>query len=126
MAETQRRMSSKDVGNVTVSYLNQQPDLGASDAQDASLKINLDEFSNQLDLLNGKKTLPGGECGMGKLLKELPESVSEKLKQALLNENIEATGICALLRTYGYIVSSNIMRRHRRTMMGKDGCKCEQ
>ena len=126
MAETQRRMSSKDVGNVTVSYLNQQPDLGVSDAQGASPKINLDEFSAQLDSLTGKKTLPGGECAMGKLMRELPEPISNKLKQALLNQNIEATGICALLKTYGYNVSSNIARRHRRTMMGKDGCKCEQ
>lgn len=125
MAETQRRTSSRDAGNVTVSYLNQQPDLGASDAQGANPKINLDDFSKQLDSLNGKKNLPGGECGMGKLLRELPEPVAEKLKQALLNQSIEATGICALLKTYGYNVSSNIMRRHRRTMQGKDGCKCE-
>ena len=126
MAETQRRMSSKDVGNVTVSYLNQQQDLGASVAQGANPKINLDEFAAQLDSLNGKKTLPGGECAMGKLLRELPESVSDKLKQALINPDIEATGICALLKTYGYNISSNIMRRHRRTLLGKDGCKCEQ
>lgn len=125
MAETQRRMSSKDVGNVTVSYLNPQQDHGVLDAQGANPKINLDDFAAQLESLSGKKTLPGGECAMGKLLRELPELVSEKLKQALLNQNIEATGICALLKNYGYSISSNIIRRHRRTMLGNDGCKCE-
>lgn len=126
MAETQRRTSSRDAGNVTVSYLNQQQDPGVSVAQGANPKINLDDFSSQLESLAGKKTLPGGECGMGKLLRELPEPIADKLKVALMNQDIEATGICALLKTYGYNVSSNIMRRHRRTMQGKDGCKCEQ
>ena len=126
MAETQRQTSSKGVGSATDSSLSQQQDLGVSDAQDASLKINLDDFAFRLDSLNGKRTLPGHECGMGKLIKTLPEAFSVKLMETLMNPSVEGTAITKVLSDFGFDMSSNIVRRHRRRLLGLDGCKCEK
>jgi len=124
MAGKQRQTSSKGVGSATGSSLSQQPARGVLDVQGASQKINLDEFTSKLDSLYGKKTLPGHECAMGKLLRELPESFSAKLTEALLNPSVEGTALTKLLADYGFEMSSNVVRRHRRRMQGLDGCKC--
>jgi hypothetical protein len=124
MAETQRQTSSKGAGNATGSSLSQQPARGVLDVQGVSQKINLDEFTSKVDSLYGKKTLPGGECAMGKLLRELPKAFSDKLVEALLNPSVEGTALTALLSDYGFEMSSNIVRRHRRRLQGLDGCKC--
>ena len=124
MAETQRQTSSKGAGNATDSSLSQQPARGVLDVQGVSQKINLDEFASKLDSLYGKKTLPGNECAMGKLLRELPKHFSDKVKEALLNPSVEGTALTKLLADYGFEMSSNIVRRHRRRMQGLDGCKC--
>ena len=63
---------------------------------------------------------------MGRIVEEVDEPVKSKLKEALLNEQIEASMLVPLLQEYGYEVSSNIVRRHRRRMLGKDGCKCQR
>lgn len=125
MAETQRQTSSKGAGNVTGSFSSQQPARGVSDAHDVSQKINLDEFAFQLESLHGKKTLPGHECAMGKLMRELPASFSTKLREALMNPAVEGTAITKVLTDFGFEMSSNVVRRHRRRMMGLDGCKCQ-
>jgi hypothetical protein len=124
MAETQRQTNSKGVGNATGSSLSQQPARGVLDVQGVSQKINLDEFTSRLDSLYGKKTLPGNECAMGRLLRELPKAFSEKLAEALLNPAVEGTALTTLLADYGFEMSSNVVRRHRRRMQGLDGCKC--
>jgi hypothetical protein len=124
MAGTQRQTSSKGAGNATGSSLSRQRAHGVSDVQDASQKINLDEFSAQLESLDGKKTLPGHECAMGKLMRDLPPSFSAKLKEALMNPSVEGTAITKVLTDFGFEMSSNVVRRHRRRMMGLDGCKC--
>lgn len=126
MAEKQRQTSSKDAGNATGSSLSQQPARGALDVQDVSQRINLDEFSARLDSLQGKKTLPGYKCAMGALLQELPEAFSQKLSEALLNTAVEGSAITKVLADYGFEMSSNIVRRHRRRMQGLDGCKCDK
>lgn len=126
MAGKQRQTSSKDAGNATDSSLSQPRARGVSDVHDASLKINLDEFSARLDSLQGKKTLPGYKCAMGALLQELPEAFSQKLSEALLNTSVEGSAITKVLADYGFEVSSNIVRRHRRRMQGLDGCKCDK
>lgn len=119
-------MSSKGAGNATDSSLSRQRAHGLLDVQDASLKINLDEFTAKLESLSGKKTLPGHECAMGKLIRELPDSFSSKLEEALLNPSVEGTAITKVLADYGFELSSNIVRRHRRRMQGLDGCKCDK
>lgn len=124
MAGKQRQTNSKGVGNATGSSLSQQPARGVLDVQGASQKINLDEFTSKLDSLYGKKTLPGNECAMGKLLRELPKPFADKLVEALLNPSVEGTALTTLLADYGFEMSSNVVRRHRRRMQGLDGCKC--
>ena len=126
MAETQRQTSSKGAGNATDSSLSRQRARGVSDAQDVSQRISLDEFTSKLDSLNGKKTLPGHECAMGKLMRELPEAFSSKLMETLKNTSIEGTAITKVLADYGFEMSSNVVRRHRRRLQGLDGCKCEK
>jgi hypothetical protein len=99
MAGTQRQTSSKGAGNATGSSLSQQRARGVSAVQDASLKINLDEFAAKLESLDGKKTLPGHECAMGKLMRELPTSFSTKLKEALMNPAVEGQPLLRYLQT---------------------------
>jgi len=124
MAETQRQTSSKGAGNATDSSLSRQRARGVSDAQDVSQRISLDDFTSKLDSLYGLKTLPGNECAMGKFIRELPEAFSVKLSEALLNPSVEGTAITKVLADYGFELSSNVVRRHRRRMQGLDGCKC--
>lgn len=126
MAGTQRQTNSKGVGSATGSSSSRQRARGVLDVQGASQKINQDEFFSKLDSLYGKKTLPGHECAMGKLLRELPEPFSAKLTEALLNPSVEGTALTKLLADYGFEMSSNIVRRHRRRMQGLDGCKCDK
>lgn len=126
MAEKQRQTSSKGAGNATGSSLSQQRARGVFDVQDVSQRINLDEFTSKLESLHGKKTLPGYKCAMGALLSELPEAFSTKLAEALLNPLVEGTAITKVLADYGFEISSNVIRRHRRRMQGLDGCKCDK
>jgi hypothetical protein len=126
MAGKQRQTSSKGVGNATGSSLNRQRARGVSDVQGVSQKISLDEFASKLDSINGKKTLPGHECAMGKLMRELPEAFSSKLMETLINPAVEGTAITKVLADFGFEMSSNVVRRHRRRLQGLDGCKCEK
>ena len=126
MAETQRQTSSKGAGNATDSSLSRLRAHGVSDVQGVSQKINLDEFTARLDSINGKKTMPGHECAMGKLMRELPEAFSSKLMETLVNTSVEGTAITKVLSDFGFELSTNVIRRHRRRMQGLDGCKCEK
>jgi len=124
MAETQQQTRSKGAGNATDSSLSRRRARGVSDAQDVSQRISLDDFTSRLDSLYGMKTLPGNECAMGKFIRELPEAFAIKLSEALLNPSVEGTAITKVLADYGFEMSSNVVRRHRRRMQGLDGCKC--
>ena len=126
MEGQRKQMSSKDVGNATGSSLSRQRARGVLDVHDVSQKINLDEFTSRLDSLYGKKTLPGHQCAMGRLIAELPEAFSSKLLETLMNTSVEGTAITKVLSDYGFEMSSNVVRRHRRRMQGLDGCKCEK
>lgn len=126
MAEMQTQTKTSAAGNVTVSFSKAQRARGVSVAQDANLKINQDEFLAKLEALEGKRTATGFNCAMGKIVNEIGEPIKSKLEAALVNPQIEATMLVSLLAEYGYELSSNIVRRHRRRMMGKDGCKCQR
>lgn len=123
MAETQRQTNSSDVGNATASSSRVRRARGVSDVQGVSQKINQDDFLSRLDSLP-IRTTNSGVCAVGKLLKELPESMSLRLNQALQNHSVTATTIALLLNDFGFDISSTTVRRHRRRMDKKDGCKC--
>lgn len=126
MAETRTQTNLQDVGNAKNSSSKARRVRGVSVAPDASQRINQVDFLAKLEALDGKKTPTGFNCAMGAIIEEMNEPVKSKLKEAVANTNIEATMLVALLLEYGYEISSNIIRRHRRRILGKDGCKCQR
>jgi hypothetical protein len=106
MAETQQPTSSSDAGNVTVSYSKAQRARGVSAVPAVNPKINQDEFVSALDELVGVWKVQNG-CSVGRITNELPEPARTKFKEA-----------------FNIAVGSDVMRRHRRRLFGKDGCKC--
>ena len=124
MAETQQPMSSSDAGNATGSSSKAQRARGVSDAQDVSPKINQDDFFKDLDALVGAGREQGG-CSIGVLVSKLDEPLRSKLTQIMKNEKVNSARLTEVMLAYGLQVSSSdVMRRHRRRLLGKDGCKC--
>lgn len=126
MAEMQSRMKTKDVGSATDSFSKARRVRGVSVAPDANQRINQGDFLAKLEALDGKRTSTGFSCAMGVIIEEIDEPVKSKLKEAVANPNIESTMLVVLLQEYGYEISSNVVRRHRRRVLGKDGCKCQR
>jgi hypothetical protein len=124
MAETQRQTSSKDAGNATGSSSKAQQDRGVSDAQGASLKINQADFISDLDALVGVgRELVG--CSIGQMVSKLDEPLRNKLNEIFRNEKVLSSSLAEVMKSYGLPVSSSdVLRRHRRRLLGKDGCKC--
>ena len=123
MDETQRQMSSIDVGNATGSYSKVQRARGKSDVPVVNPKINQDEFTNALEGLVGVNKIQHG-CSVGKITRELPEPMQTKFKETLLNEKVNSARLVEVLASFDIAVGSDVMRRHRRRLLGKDGCKC--
>ena len=123
MAETQQPTSSSDAGNVTVSYSKAQRARGVSAVPVVNPKINQDEFSSALDDLVGVWKVQEG-CSVGRITRELPEPIQTKFKETLRNEKVNSARLVEVLATFGITVGSDVMRRHRRRLLGKDGCKC--
>ena len=123
MAEMRQPTNSKDAGNATDSSLNPQRVHGVSDARVANLKTNQDDFLSELDALDGVSRYDGG-CTVGRITESLEEPIKSKFKDALINPNVNSARLTELLAKYDIIVSSDVMRRHRRRLLGKDGCKC--
>jgi hypothetical protein len=123
MAETQQPMSSSDAGNVTGSSSKVQRARGVSDVPVVNPKINQDEFSSALDDLVGVWKVQEG-CSVGRITRELPEPMRTKFKETLRNEKVNSARLVEVLATFGITVGSDVMRRHRRRLLGKDGCKC--
>jgi len=125
MAETQSRTNSKDVGVVKDSSLRAQQDLGVSNVQGVNLKINQAEFFSELDALaNISRT--GEGCSVGKFMATLDEATHKKLSEVFLNEKVNSARLVELLDKYGVTINPDVMRRHRRRMAGKMGCKCQR
>lgn len=125
MAETQQQMSSKDVGSATDSSSKAPRARGVSGVQDASRKINQADLFNALDSIIGvHKNLEG--CSVGKFVQSLEEPLRGKLHDIMKNPNVNSARLTELLDVYGVTFSSDVMRRHRRRLMGKDGCKCSR
>jgi hypothetical protein len=123
MAETQQPMSSNDAGNVTGSSSKAQRARGVSAVPAVNPKINQDEFASALDDLVGVWKIQEG-CSVGRITRELPEPIQTKFKETLRNEKVNSARLVEVLATFGITVGSDVMRRHRRRLLGKDGCKC--
>ena len=124
MAETQQPMSSNDAGNVTGSSSKAQRAHGVSDAQGVNPKINQAEMFSDLDALIGAGRNQDG-CSIGKMVNKLEEPLRDKLNQIFCNEQVDSSSLGKVMLAYGLAVSSSdVLRRHRRRLMGKDGCKC--
>ena len=123
MAEMQQPMSSNDAGNVTGSSSKAQRARGVSAVPVVNPKINQDEFSSALDDLVGVWKVQEG-CSVGRITRELPEPIQAKFKETLRNEKVNSARLVEVLATFGITVGSDVMRRHRRRLLGKDGCKC--
>ena len=123
MAETQQPMSSNDAGNATGSSSKAQRARGVSAVPVVNPKINQDEFATALDNLVGLWKIQDG-CSVGRITKELPEPSRTKFQEALRNEKVNSARLVEVLTTFGITVGSDVMRRHRRRLLGKDGCKC--
>jgi hypothetical protein len=116
-------MSSSDAGNVTGSSSKAQRARGVSAVPVVNPKINQDEFASALDNLVGLWKIQDG-CSVGRITKELPEPSRTKFQEALRNEKVNSARLVEVLTTFGITVGSDVMRRHRRRLLGKDGCKC--
>ena len=123
MAETQQQMSSSDAGNVTGSSSKAPRARGVSAVPAVNPKINQDEFASALDDLVGVWKIQEG-CSVGRITRELPEPIQTKFKETLRNEKVNSARLVEVLATFGITVGSDVMRRHRRRLLGKDGCKC--
>jgi hypothetical protein len=123
MAEMQQPMSSSDAGNATGSSSKAQRARGVSAVPVVNPKINQDEFASALDNLVGLWKIQDG-CSVGRITKELPEPSRTKFQEALRNEKVNSARLVEVLTTFGITVGSDVMRRHRRRLLGKDGCKC--
>jgi len=124
MEETQLPMSSKDAGSVTVSFLKAQRARGASPVPVVNLKTNQDNFLSELDALSTGDSRSQIGCTVGRITNSLDESIRTKFKEALVNPNVNSARLVELLAKYDITVGSDVMRRHRRRLNGKDGCKC--
>lgn len=124
MAETQPRMSSNDAGNATGSSSKTQPARGVSAVPVVNLKINQADLFNDLDALIGKGRTNQG-CSIGAMVSRLDEPLRDKLNQIFCNLRVDSSALKILMNSYGLTVSSSdVLRRHRRRLIGKDGCKC--
>ena len=124
MAETQQPTNSSVAGNATGSSSKAQRARGVSDVQDVSPKISQDEFFARLDKLVGAGSEQGG-CSIGLLVNNLDEPVRSKLIEIMKNEKVNSARLAEVMLAFGLQVSSSdVLRRHRRRLLGKDGCKC--
>ena len=124
MAETSSQMNTNDAGNATGSSSKARRAHGVSDAQGVNPKINQDDFFAQLDSLVGQGREQGG-CSVGNLVSQLDEPVRSKLIDIMKNEKVNSARLAEVMLAFGLQVSSSdVLRRHRRRLLGKDGCKC--
>ncbi len=124
MAGTRQRMNSKGAGNATGSSSKARRARGVSDVPVVNPKINQDDFLNELDSLVGAGRIIDG-CAIGMMVSRLDEPLRNKLNEIFMNERVLSSSLADVMRSYGLVVSSSdVLRRHRRRLNGKEGCKC--
>ena len=123
MAGSRKQTSSKDVGNATDYSLSQPRARGVLDAQGVNQKINPNDFLSKLDsIIEAPHRLSG--CKVGRIITALDEPMKTKFIEALMNDKIESSRLVEVLAEFDLTVGSDVMRRHRRRLKGKDGCRC--
>lgn len=73
------------------------------------------------DIMSENLCMPNQGCGIARVLDGMTEENRTDLEQALHDPTITASAIDRALRKNGFVVSGNMVRRHRR----KD-CACGQ
>ena len=59
------------------------------------------------------------------MVSQLDEPLRNKLNEIFMNERVLSSSFADVMRSYGLVVSSSdVLRRHRRRLNGKEGCKC--
>lgn len=125
MAETQRQTSSKGAGSATGSSSNRRRAHGASDVPAVNPKISQDKFFEKLDSLIGKGRMQGG-CSIGYMMETLDKDTKTKIEEIMKNDSVQSTRLALVLKDYGFeITSTDVLRRHRRRLQGRDGCMCK-
>jgi hypothetical protein len=124
MAEQRKKTSSKGAGNATAYSSSTRQGRGVSGVRGVKAPTNpLDSLGSDLDNLIGIGRL-AQSCTVQKILDSLDEPLKSKLQSAIVDERIIAARLTETLARYNLKVSSDVMRRHRRRMLGKDGCSC--
>ena len=116
--------NSQDVGDVTESLLSSYQDHGNSTAEDVKPQIsNSLSFDDALDNFVSNKKSNGMICSVKRTLDSLEEPTKSKLIKLIANPDVLSLDLVALLKKYNYVVSAEVMRRHRRRAKG-GGCSC--
>ena len=79
-----------------------------------------------MSLLDDLNSLPAytNECGVGKLLKSLPDKESEAVLKAIDNPNTSMTMLARVLEKNGYVLHRKTLTRHRLRGQKEIGCVC--
>jgi len=115
-------MKRPDAGDAIESLPNSLPVLGNSTATDAKPQI-----SNLLDALNSfipKKQNNGALCSVRRMLENITAPEAAKLQELLENQSILSSDLSLLVKKHGYLISGDVMRRHRRRKITGTGCSC--
>lgn len=122
MGEQRQPMNLSDAGNATDYSLSSPQDRGESNVTDAKPSIKTDLLSD-LSQLNAK--IPSHmPCRTWEVLQMLDANTTKVLMDALMNPSVRGTWIAEALGKHGYKISAYSIQRHRRAMMGKEGCSC--
>lgn len=116
--------NTQDAGDVTEYSPNSYQDHGNSTAQDVKPQINNSiSFEQALDNFIPNKKTNGMVCSVKKMFDVLDNSTKIKLEALISNPDVLSLDLCNLLKSYGYNISAEVMRRHRRRAKG-GGCSC--
>ena len=116
--------NSLDVGDVTESLPSTLVDHGNSTAPDVKQSTNkFNELDSILSNFVPEKKAFGLTCSVRKILEQLPVETQNKLNVLMDNKEVHAGDICRILKSFNLLVSTEVMRRHRRRRTGT-GCSC--
>lgn len=126
MEEAKIVTNSPDAGDVIAFSRNISRDHGNSTAPDAKQQTNKPtELNEALDSLRKQeKNHFGLRCTAGQVMNSLSKDTQKLLNEVMDDKSVFAGDICRVLKSFGYDVSAEVMRRHRRRKTGT-GCACK-
>ncbi len=126
MEEAKIVTNSPDAGDVIAFSRNTSRDHGNSTAQDVKQQTNKPtELNEALDSLRKQeKDHFGLRCSAGQVMNSLSKETQKLLNEVMDDKSVYAGDICKVLKSFGYHVSAEVMRRHRRRRTGT-GCACK-